>query len=356
MSNLNLLGYNKHLEDKTDKSKISQFTLARVTSVNKNSYTISIGEGDIYAELTGRFLYNTDSPADLPTTGDWVYTQLFDDNTFSVIHEVVERQTVLSRKAAGKRGEEQLIAANIDYAIIIQALDNNFNLRRLERYLVMINESKISPLVFLSKNDLADSETIEKCKSDILLLFPDIEVKTFSNNKKEDTDEILTSMIKGKTYCLIGSSGVGKTTLLNNLLKSEVFKTGEVREQDGKGKHTTTRRELTILETGAIIIDTPGMREFGITSAESGLDSTFMEITELADNCKFTDCTHTVEKGCAIIEALNDGRISNERYNNYIRMEKESAFYKLSNLERRQKEKEFGKFIHSAKKTMRKKR
>lgn len=347
IENLSKLGFSEYFQLKAEAAKLQNFTLCRVTSVNKNSYTVSNGEHDIFAELTGKFLFQADSPLDLPTVGDWVYTQLFDDNSLAIIHEIVPRKSLLKRKTAGKKVEYQLIAANIDTAIIIQALDANYNLRRLERYLVMVHESHITPLILLSKSDLLQADEIEKRKLEIAKIAPDAEVLAFSNNNHEDVGIIISQLKPAATYCLLGSSGVGKTTLINNLLNQEAFRTQPIREKDGRGRHTTTRRELIVLENGAIIIDNPGIRELGVLSVDSGIDETFNEITELAANCRYADCTHISESGCAVLLAVEQGTLTQERYANYMKMYKESRFHEMSYQERKQREKQFGKLMHN---------
>jgi ribosome biogenesis GTPase len=229
----------------------------------------------------------------------------------------------------------------------MQSLDCNYNLRRLERYLVMANESNITPVVFLSKSDLLGADEIEAKKNDIYKIIPDIRILAFSNSNPADIENVKTFLNPAKTYCLLGSSGVGKTTLLNNLVQQQAYKTQPIREKDGRGKHTTTRREMIVLDNGAIIIDNPGMRELGIISVDSGLDDTFNEIAELSNQCQYSDCTHTVEKGCAILKGVQDGIISADRYKNYIKMYKESLYNEMSYFEKRQKDKKFGKYVHS---------
>jgi len=346
------LGFNHWFQDKVDLSKTNDFKIVRVISVNKNSFVVSNGVKDIYAELTGKFLFNSEDSLDLPAVGDFVYAQLFDDDELAIIHDILPRKSLLKRKASGKKVDYQLIAANIDTAIIMQSLDANFNLRRLERYLVVINEGKITPAIFLSKSDLISPEEIEQKKNDIRKILPDVTIIAFSNNNTIDIENIKTFFEPFKTYCLLGSSGVGKTTLLNNLINKELYKTQPIREKDGRGKHTTTRRELIVLENGAIIIDNPGMRELGVISNESGLGDTFNEIDELSDQCKYKDCTHTVEAGCAVLKALSLGKISEERYNNYIKIYKESLYNEMSYVEKRQKDKKWGKFFNSAMKEL----
>lgn len=356
MSDIEKLGFDSWYNERTDQAKLNDFKIARIVSVNKNSYVVSNGGKEIYAELTGKFLFSSESSADLPTTGDWVYVQLLDDDSLAIIHDILPRKTTLKRKSPGRNVEYQLIAANIDTGIIMQSLDNNFNIRRLERYLVMINEGGITPLVFLSKSDLVSPEEIEGRKEEIRAIFPDIKIEAFSNNDLNDIEKIKEYFLPSRTCCLLGSSGVGKTTLLNNLLHDNLRRTQPIREKDGRGRHTTTRRELIVLENGAIVIDTPGMRELGVISSDSGLDDTFSEIAALSPYCRYTDCTHTVEKGCAVLQAVENGTIPRERYDNYIKIFKESQYNEMSYYEKRQKDKKFGKFMHNYQKNNKDKR
>lgn len=361
MNSIETLGFDNWFKDNLELSKTADFNIVRVISVNKNSFVVSNGVKDIYAELTGKFLFNSVDSLDLPAVGDWVYAQLFDDDSLAIIHDILPRKSLLKRKASGKKVEYQLIAANIDTAIIMQSFGSNlpccqagFNLRRLERYLVMINEGRITPAIFLSKSDLISKDEIEEKKDQIRKILNDVTITAFSNNSVSDIEKIKTFIAPFKTYCLLGSSGVGKTTLLNNLINQELYKTQPIREKDGRGKHTTTRRELIVLENGAIIIDNPGMRELGVISNESGLGDTFNEIDELSDQCKYKDCTHTVEAGCAVLEAVKCGKISAERYNNYLKIYKESQYNEMSYIEKREKDKKFGKFFHSTMKDVKK--
>lgn len=347
MQLLNNLGFDEWFAGNIDSVKYAGLIPARIISVNKNSYMVSSGKGDVYAELTGRFLFNSESSVDFPTVGDWVYTQMFDDETLAVIHEIFPRKSLLKRKTSGKKIEHQLIAANVDYAIIMQALDSNFNLRRLERYLVMINESNIAPVILLSKSDLLSADEIAAKKEEIKKIYPEAEIYSFSNNYQSDIEGVKVILKPARTYCLLGSSGVGKTTLLNNLIHQDLYKTQPIREKDGRGKHTTTRRELIVIDNGAIIIDSPGMRELGVISADSGLSGTFDEIAELAEFCKYEDCTHTIEKGCKVLEGVDNGTVSRDRYDNYIKILKETRYNEMSYYEKKQKDKKFGKFMHN---------
>lgn len=341
------LGFNKWFLDRMDPTKSIDNQIARVITVNKDSYTINNGKGDVSAEVTGKLMFSADSPLDYPATGDWVLVRYFDNDSFAVIREIVPRRSILKRKTPGKKIEFQLIATNIDTGLIIQSLDSNYNLRRLERYLVMINESDIQPVVLLSKSDLLPVNEIEKKVNEIHALNPELRVMPFSNKDSTTLKRVEALLEPRKTYCLLGSSGVGKSTLTNNLLDEMRLKTHKVREKDGKGRHITTRRQLIRLQNGAMIIDTPGMRELGNFAIETGIDGTFDEIAALTNQCRYNDCSHTHEQGCAILAALKDGIISQDRYQNFIKLKKESAFYKMSYLEKRHKDKQFGKHVKS---------
>jgi ribosome biogenesis GTPase len=323
------------------------FEIARVVAVHKDRFTVSDGELDILAELVGKMLYNAESPVDIPTVGDWVVTNFYDDRTFSIIHDILPRKSMLKRKTPGKKIEFQLIAANIDVAFIVQSLDENFNLRRLERYLVMVNEGNIKPTVLLSKSDLLPTAEIADKVDQIRKIMPDLIVLPFSNFNESSLKDVKDRLKNRLTFCLLGSSGVGKTTLLNNLIGETVFETKTVREKDNKGRHATTRRQLIVLDNGSMVVDTPGMRELGNFSVQQGLGETFNEIDVLSQNCQFRDCRHLDESGCAVLNAVFEGRLSEKRYQNYIRMSKEAAYNDMSYYEKRMKDRKLGKFYRS---------
>jgi len=347
MRQLESIGYSDWVNSRADDEKIAAHEVARVMSVHKESYTVSKGDGEVFAELSGNLLYSAGSALDLPTTGDWVYADFYDDDTHAIIHGVFPRKTLLKRKTPGKQVDFQLVAANIDVAFIIQSLNENFNLRRLERYLVMVNESGIEPVILLSKSDLVSRQEIAEARAKVLEVAPHVTVLEFSNLDRANMDSVIGLLKRGSTYCLLGSSGVGKTALLNSIIGEEEFETQSVSKVKSKGRHTTTSRQLVMLENGAMIIDTPGMRELGSISIEEGLDETFSEIVELSGRCKFNNCSHTNEKGCAVLSAIESGELSEQRYQNYLKMKKESEFNQMSYLEKRNRDKSFGKMVRA---------
>jgi len=347
MIGLESLGYNEWFKSRVDEAKIAIHGVARVVSVHKNSFIVTKGEDEVFAELSGHLLYGTDSSTDLPTTGDWVYADFYDDDSHAIIYGVFPRRTLLKRKVAGRQVDFQLIAANIDVAFIIQSLNENFNLRRLERYLAMVYEGDIEPVILLSKCDLATSDEITEIKNSVMSIALQSSVIEFSNLGQDSIDTVIRSLKSGHTYCLLGSSGVGKTTLLNSIIGNEKFETKTVSKIESKGRHTTTSRQLVRLENGAMIIDTPGMRELGSLSLDDGIEETFSEILELSHRCRFSDCSHTNEKGCAILAAIATGDLSEQRYQNYLKMKKESEYNQMSYVEKRNKDKNFGKMVKS---------
>lgn len=326
---------------------------ARIISVMRERYIIKNETTETTAELSGKLRYNAESALELPTVGDWVLVDFFDDNTFAVIHQVLPRKSVLKRKTPGKEIGFQALAANIDTALIMQSLDRDFNLARLERYLVMVHTASIAPAVLLSKSDLVTAAEIKQKMLEIRQRTSINTVIPFSNLSGRGLSEINDFLDPGMTYCLLGSSGVGKSSLLNSLLGAAVIRTQRVRESDGRGRHTTSLRQLLFLESGAMLIDTPGMRELGNFDIESGMSTTFSEIEELAAQCQFNDCSHEHEKGCAVLSALNEGTISRERYRNFLKMKKENAFYEMSYHEKRQRDKNFGKMVKNVMKDKR---
>ena len=351
---INKLGFNDWFKEKQKELQRVDCSPARVTAVDRESYLIHNGSVEIRAELSGNLLYNTASINDLPAVGDWVNVQYYDDGTFAIIHELFPRKSLLQRKTSGRDVDYQVIAANIDIAFILQSCDENFNIHRLERYLVMVNDGQVKPVIILTKKDLVSEDDLALMISNIQNTGILNSVYAISTRSEAGLDSVTALMNAGKTYCLLGSSGVGKTTLLNCLLGSGSFETQDVRAFDSKGRHTTTRRQLTILESGAMLVDTPGMRELGAIGMSDGISQSFSDAANLALECKFTNCTHTTETGCALVAALEDGRLSRERYESFLKLSTESNFHEMSYLEKRQKDRDFGKYIKTLKKSMKK--
>jgi ribosome biogenesis GTPase len=348
------LGLNEWFQERLREFPPSDHSLARVTGVYKDNFRVRDQDKEIPAEITGQMLYGAASNLDLPVVGDWVQVQFFNNETLAVIHSFLPRKSLLKRKVAGKRIEYQALASNIDTAFIVQAAKFDFNIRRLERYLTIVNDAEIDPVILLSKTDLVTPEELSREIAEIAHSNPGNKTIPFSNKSGEGLDSIDRWIRRGRTYCLLGSSGVGKTTLINRLIGKEVYPTGGIRETDGRGRHITAFRQLIVLEQGGMIIDTPGLREIGMIGAEKGLKETFPEIERLAYQCRFKDCTHTNEPGCAVKEAVRIRELPEKRYQNYIKIRKESKYYQMSYLEKRRKDKAFGKMVKSVMKDKKK--
>jgi ribosome biogenesis GTPase len=347
---LSSLGFDDWFQSRFSKTAQDGCRVARVTAVNRDNYLVRDGNGETLAELSGTFMFSAQDAADYPVVGDWGYAEFFNGDTLAIIHELFPRKSVLRRKTAGKKIEYQMIASNIDTAFIVQSCDFDFNLRRLERYLVMVRDGNIEPAVLLSKADLLDEAELEQRVADIKAAGIQAPVLTFSCMDGRGIAEVERLLEPGRTFCLLGSSGVGKTTLLNRLVGGEVFDTAPVRQKDGKGRHTTARRQLVVLDQGAMLVDTPGIRELGNIGAGTGIDDIFADIKALADGCRFKDCTHTGEAGCAVLNAVQAAELDEGRYESYLKLLKESEHYGLSYAEKRREDRRLGKFFKSAKK------
>jgi len=298
----------------------------RVTAVHKGWCDISDGEETRPAKTTGKLRRIARETKDYLTVGDWVMATRFDEGDFAMIQNVLNRRNTLKRKTAGKEVSHQLIAANIDTAFVVHTLDKGYNLPKLERYLSIVNESGITPVVLLTKKDLLSAKELKERLAEVTVRLPNVPAYAFSNLSGSGLKTVQKLFKKGKTYCLLGPSGVGKTSLINSLFgKEDLYFTLPVRESDGKGIHTTTWRELIELKNGALVIDTPGMRELGHLESATGINDTFEDILALEGGCQFRDCAHTKTKGCAIEAAVEAGTIDKARYENFIRMRKEAA-------------------------------
>ncbi len=351
--NLEDLGYNNQLEKFRIDNNLNSFEIGRVVAEHKERYSIRTTKGEFEAEITGNMRFTAKSREDFPAVGDWVALTTYESD-FAIIHKILPRFSIIKRQAVSQFGEIQIIAANIDYAFLVQAVDRDFNINRLERYLTICNSSKVSPIIVLSKIDLINEHQISEILENIKVRIKNIPVLAISNESQDGYDTIKMTIEKGKTYCMLGSSGVGKSTLLNNLSGRTIMKTDAISDSTNKGRHVTSHRELIVLENGGILVDNPGMREVGITDSTSGLEITFDRIVCLSQNCKYKDCTHTNETGCSVLEAVEKGEIDKASYENYLKMEREKAHFESTVAERRKKDKEFGKFLKNYKKDIKK--
>ena len=326
-------------------------TLARVAAVDRDLLLLIDQSGPFRAKLAGSFLYHHHLSEELPCVGDWVCVKKQAGDGFGLVHSLLPRRTSLRRKLAGDAIGFQMIAANVDVVIVVQSCHFDFNIKRLERYLVMVREGGAEAYILLSKTDLVEPSVLEAQLSEIRAAGITDPVLTLSNVTQEGIDELRLLLLPGMTYCFVGSSGVGKSTLINQLMGRELQETRAV-SGTGEGKHTTVRRELIVLEGGALVIDNPGMREFGILGAEGGIEESFADISALASHCRYRDCTHQTEPGCAVLKAVESGDISQLHYDNYLKLREESHFNQMSYAEKRKKDRDFGRLIKSMKKDL----
>lgn len=342
MNTLENYGWNDFYKDYILKNKKNDFEIGRIISIKGLKNILITNEGETESELSGKLLYGK-ATDELPKVGDWVYFIRYD--TTGYIIEVLPRMNKLFRKNPGTKTEKQVMAANIDYAIIVQGLDGNFNIMRLERYLVQVTACNIKPVILLNKVDLTDNP--ETYKHEVEKLGRDCRVCFCSTYKQGGIVELQNTILEAyKTYILIGSSGVGKSSLLNALSGNSGRLTGHISNSTGKGRHITTSRELFQLTNGSLIIDTPGMREFGI-GFENGhhTEGLFPLIDNLAGNCRFSDCNHLKEQGCAVIEAYNEGKLEPEVYESYLKLLKEQKHFEIKIEDKKRIGKRFGKMI-----------
>jgi len=345
------LGYNTWFEQHAALLNTGGCVIARITAVDRGLCLVRDALREVPAELSGRMSFGIDSPEELPSVGDWALVRHCNDDTFAIIDGLLPRRTFLRRRAPGTGAGCQMIAANIDLALIVQSCQYDFNPNRLERYLVMALDGGVEPLVLLTKTDLVPEEEVER-KLGVLRALARGKAMPLSNVTGSGLEELRQLLAPGRTCCLLGSSGVGKTTLVNRLMGREAFGTQAV-SGTGEGRHTTTRRQLCVLQGGALLVDTPGMRELGIVGAEEGLEAGFEDIAALSAQCRYADCRHGNEPGCTVRAALEGGELARERYAHYLKLRKESEYNALSALDKRRKDKAFGRFVKSVKKHMR---
>lgn len=344
------LGWNKWFEEKFALYEGSGLEPARIIAEHKERYIVVSSRGEMPAEVTGKFEFSAVSPADFPKTGDWVAAQVFEGEGKAIIHALLPRRTCFSRKAAGIKTEEQVIAANIDILFIVQGLDNNYNRMRLLRYIAAVEGSGIEPVIVLNKSDLNPESG--KILSETAELVKPARVILLSAKTGEGMRDLETLMKPGMTHVFAGSSGAGKSTLINAIAGREIAATKEVREDDSRGRHTTVTRQLYDLGKHGLLADTPGMRELSLWT-ESGINGPgFDVISGYAQKCRYKDCTHGHEPGCAVKEAAEKGLIPGEIMESYFKLQREAAYTasrvdKKAAMDRKKKEKKLGKFIRN---------
>jgi len=345
------IGFDQWFQEHVSGLRQEGHGVARISAVDRGSYLIRNELGEIPAELAGKFYFQVESSVDLPCVGDWVTVQYHNDAAAAMIHGVFPRKTFLRRKSAGEKVDFQMIAANIDSAFIVQSCHFDFNVRRMDRYLVMAADGGVEPIVVLTKTDLITHDELEQKLTAIRSSAITARVLALSNITGIGFDEFQQVLVSGRTYCLLGSSGVGKTTLINRLIGKDAFETKAV-SGTGEGTHTTARRQLILLHQGSMLIDTPGMRELGLLGVSDGVNQGFEDIVGLSANCRYANCSHTQEPGCAVLTAVSNGELSKDRYSSYMKLRKESQYHEMSYVDKRKKDRAFGRFIKSAMKQM----
>jgi ribosome biogenesis GTPase / thiamine phosphate phosphatase len=337
------LGYNDFFEAGRKNMNLTGYTIARVVAEYKGKYKAIGTDGEYSAQVTGKQIFRAINREDFPAVGDWIAIDKLSGNK-AVIRGILPRKTILKKKYSNKL-DNQIIATNIDTAFIVESMDRNYNLNRIERFLVITEEGKIKPAIILNKIDLISNSELDTKVTQIKSRVNNIAIFPISTITNLGMNELTDSIVRGNTYCFLGSSGVGKSSLINKLLGKDKIKTGEISKTTGKGKHTTSVREMYYLDNGGIVIDNPGTREVGIADTEEGLENVFDEIGLLSKRCKYTNCTHLQEPGCAVLDALKKEKLDSGKYRNYVKLKKESDYYKMTDVEKRVKDRKFGQFV-----------
>lgn len=347
------LGYSPFFESSRHTLKFDSFSIARVIAEHKEVYRVVNQHGEFVARITGKQMFGASGREDYPAVGDWVaITELGLGQ--SVIQGVLTRKSILKRTYGDKNKSDgktdiQIIGANIDVAFIVESMDRDYNLNRFERYILIARSGGVRPGIILNKIDLISNAELDTRVNEIKDRFNGLSIIPTSVTHTQGLNELRAYISRNLTYCFLGSSGVGKSSLINALIGDGNIKTGAISAYSGRGKHITTGREMYFMKEGGIVIDNPGMREVGMTEISIGIDNIFDQISLLAQKCRFIDCSHTSEPGCAVLAALRSADLDEAKYFNYLNLKEETAFHDLTKYEKRKKDQRFGKFIKHAK-------
>lgn len=345
MNRLSLYGWDENLSRNKQMSPFKDLPHGRVSVTHKTCYEVTAENGVYLCELTGNILYGK-TPGEYPCTGDWVIFQPTDRDK-GIITDILPRSKTLYRRKSGTVSDRQTLATHVDKTFIVQSLDSPLNVRRIERFMVQMAEEEIQPVLVLTKADLGDLE--KENAENLKYLSGKMPVFTTSIHRPETISQLRESVRPGETIVLIGMSGAGKSSLINALCGEELLATSSLSDSTGKGKHTSTRREMVLLGHSGVLIDTPGVREFGITSDSNEALSSVLDLTDLEKSCRFKDCTHTGEPGCAVIEAVANGTLEKGVYESYLKLRKEVRHFSASVHEKRMRDKSFAKMVKGAK-------
>ena len=346
MIDLNIYGWNDKLSQLKQESTYRSLAHGRVSIVHRMCYEVVSENGSCQCELTGNMMYGK-SDYELPCTGDWVIFQPFDENK-GIIVDMLPRERTLYRKKNGTVADKQVIASYVDKAFIVQSLDDNFNVRRAERFMVQVLEENIHPVLVLNKADLSfDRQKIEEQIKHITCQMP---VFFTSIHQPPTVLRLRESILEGETVVFVGSSGVGKSSLVNALCEESVLLTSDTSLSTRKGRHTSTRREMVLMDGSGVLIDTPGVREFGLAIDDPDSLAEVLDISDYAGSCRFKDCEHINEPGCAVLEAVNSGVLDRKVYESYLKLRREAWHFSTSEHEKRKKDKSFSKLVDEVKK------